>query len=275
MSEAQAIETDDEIVTETIAEETTEIVEESVIEEVEIVVEGEETPASKPVHKNGLQKRFSKMTAKIDTANSETDEANRRADMLEEENKLLRLQAQQTKTIKRPDEDEFDTRKEYLTALDEYDDAKINKAAQTQAAKIIEANQTQNTQAQAAGNLDKQIDQHYDRSATLKVPDYSEVEAVAADILGDDISRQIIANTDDSHLLMYHLGKNPAKAESLKLLLANQPMKGVLEIGRLAGTLKVKPKNSIAPDPETKIKGGSGEIAKPGESPHLQGATFE
>jgi hypothetical protein len=272
MSEAQAIETDDEIIIDpVIVEETALAAEEAEIEEVEIVVEGEEQPASKPVHKNGLQKRFGKMKGKIDAATTEADEANRRAQMLEEENKLLRLQAQQVKPVTRPDEDDFDTRKEYLNALDEYEDAKIDARAEARAKQLFEANQTQTVQSQVEGNLEKQIDQHYDRSASLKVPDYSEVEAVAADILGDDISRQIIANTDESHLLMYHLGKNPAKAENLKSLLLNQPMKGVLEIGRLAGSLKVKPKNSIAPDPETKINGGNA-IADSGGS---NGVKFE
>jgi len=275
MSDTQAIETEDEIITDPVAaEEDVELSQnpDAASEEVEIVVEGEDEPASKPVHKGGLQKRFGKMKAKIDTANSETEEANRRASMLEEENKLLRLQAQQTKPIKHPEEDDFDTHSEYLTALDEFDNVRISKAVQAEAAKIIDANQTLNTQTRINDNLETQIDKHYDRSAELKVSDYSEVEAVAADILGDDISRQIIANTDDSHLLMYHLGKNPAKAERLKSLLASQPMKGVLEIGRLAGSLKVKPKNSNAPDPETKVNGGSSSI---NQHAGPKGATFE
>jgi len=268
MSVAQAKETKDETITDEIVE-AEDKTEETTAEEVEIVVEGEEEPTSIPLH--GLHKRLGRAKKKIDTANTETEEANRRASMLEEENKLLRLQAQQTKPIKRPDEDDFDTHNEYLTALDEFDNVRISKAAQAEAAKIIDANQTLNTQTRINDNLETQIDKHYDRSAELKVSDYSKVEAVAADILGDDISRQIIANTDDSHLLMYHLGKNPAKAERLKSLLATQPMKGVLEIGRLAGSLKVKPKNSTAPSPETKIEGGNATAS----SKWTQGATFE
>lgn len=272
MSETQALEPIDEIITDEITKEVAEVAEEPVVEEVEIVVEGEDEPTSKPAHKGGLQKRFGKMKAKIDSANSEADEANRRASMLEEENKLLRLNAQQTKPITRPNEDDFDTHERYITELDKFDDARISKAAQVEAAKIINANQTQNTQARINDDLEVQIDKHYERSASLKVPDYSAVEAVAADVLGDDISRQIIANTDESHLLMYHLGKNPEKAERLKQLLIDQPMKGVMEIGRLAGSLKIKPKNANAPDPEAKISGGSSATGLPSG---LTGATFE
>jgi hypothetical protein len=272
MSEEQAIETEDEI----IVDETNpppgedEIKADGVAEEVEIVVEGEEQPSSK--HRSGFQKRIGRLNSKISAANTEAEEANRKSEMLAEENKLLRLQAQQGKPATRPDEDDFETRKEYLSALDDYDQARISVIAQEQAAKIVQASQTQNTQALSEGNLNKQIDKHYERSAGLKVPDYSETEAVAADILGDDISKQIVANTEESHLLMYHLGKNPAKAESLKALIETQPLKGVLEIGRLAGTLRVKPKNSIAPDPETKLEPGGSLPIKKDDGP--EGATY-
>jgi hypothetical protein len=257
MSE-QAIETEDEIeIEETNPGEEEAKVETKTeeVEEVEIVVEGEEEPTSKTVPK-GIRKRFKRFNEKISAANTEADEARKRAEMLEEENKLLRAQAlKQEDPLERPDEDKFDTRKEYLAALDEYETAKIAKLAQEQAAKIVEQTQTQTSQAQVESNLNQQIDKHYERSAELKVKDYFEVEGVAADILGDDISKQIIANTEESHLLMYHLGKNPGKAERLKELVASNPMRGVLEIGRLAGSLKVKPKSTPAPDPET-LKGG-------------------
>lgn len=219
-------------------------------EEVEIVVEGED--ATPKPRTSGFQKRLGKMKAKIDNANTEADEERRKREMVEEENKLLRLQA---KTDTRPDEDDFDTRKEYLAALDKYDETRIESIAQKQAAQIVQASQAQTTQTQTEGNLNTQIDAHYVRSADLKVPDYEDTEAVAVDILGDDIAKQIVANTDESHILMYHLGKNPAKAESLKSLISENPLKGVLEIGRLAGSLRVKPKLT-APDPETIVDGG-------------------
>jgi hypothetical protein len=252
MSEEQALENQDEIETEEIIEDA-EVSEE--VEEVEIVVEGEEKPASIPLH--ALHKRLGREKRKTENANTETEEARRRAEMLEEENKLLRLQAQQTQTAKRPEEDDFDTTAEYLAALEKYDEARISNLVAEKTSQILQENQTRTTQSQSEGNLNQLIDKHYERSVTLKVPDYSETESVAADVLGDDIAKQIVANTDESHLLMYHLGKNPAKAERLKALIESNPLKGVMEIGRLAGSLKVKPKNSITPDPETEVEGGS------------------
>jgi len=249
MSEEQAQETENE---EIILDESTEIVE---TEEVEIIVEGEEKPTSVPLH--ALHKRLGRERKKTDAAHTEAEEANRKAAMLEEENKLLRLQqAQLAQSTKRPDEDDFETTAEYNAALEKYDNARIEKIANEQASKIIQDNQTKTAQNASEGNLNQLIDKHYERSAELKVPDYSETESVAADVLGDDIAKQIVANTDDSHLLMYFLGKNPAKAEGLKALIENNPMKGVMEIGRLAGSLKVKPKMQIAPDPETVVNGG-------------------
>jgi hypothetical protein len=251
MSEEQAIETEDEIET---TEEITEAVETTDTEEVEIIIEGEEQPASVPLH--ALHKRLGRERKKTDAAHLETEEAQRKAAMLEEENKLLRLQAQQTQPTKRPIEDDFDTVAEYNAALEDYEDARITSIAEKKASEIIQANQTQTAQSVNEGNLNQLIDKHYERSAELKVPDYSETESAAADVLGDDIAKQIVANTDDSHLLMYFLGKNPAKAEGLKALIESNPMKGVMEIGRLAGSLKVKSKTQPAPDPETTVDGG-------------------
>lgn len=272
MSETQAIETEDEILTEEVETDEVEVETSAEAEEVEIVVEGEDAPASKPVHKNGLQKRFGKMAAKINTANTQAEEAQRRAEMLEEENKLLRLKAQQPNPATRPDEDDFDTRQEYLAALDAYDDARIAAVAAEKAAEIIQANQAQNTQAQSEDSLNQQIDEHYERAASLKIANYSDLEGVAVDLLGNDIAKQIIANSGESHLILAHLGANKAKAESLKQMIETNPMKGVMEIGRLASSLKVKPKNSTAPDPETRLSPGSGVSSGDGGP---RGATYE
>jgi len=257
MSEEQALENQDDIVDETLDENPAEPEDAlKAAEEVEIIVEGEEKPASKP-HTSGFQKRLKRMKGKIDASDTKADEATRRAEMLEEENKLLRLQSQQSKPATRPKEDDFEEDRDYQNALEEYDNARIERIATEKASQIVHATQTQAATLQTEGNLNQQIDEHYTRSAGLKVPDYEETEAVAADILGDDVAKQIVANTDKSHLLMYHLGKNPGKAEKLKSLLDSNPLKGVLEIGRLAGSLSLKPKNATPPNPETNVEGGT------------------
>jgi len=222
MSE-QAIETEDEIITGEAAEGEEVIVPD---EEVEIIVEGEDEPASKTQRPHGLQKRFNKLTGKINAANTQADKETRRADMLEEENKLLRLrQAQADSPASRPDEDDFDTRAEYLTALDGYDNERIAKVAQEQMAQIVQQNQTQTTQVNQNAQLEESLTEHYNRADTLKMSNYEELEDKAIDILGNDLSKVIMSSTEKSHLIMAHLGANPGKAEELVNLVKVNPVR--------------------------------------------------
>lgn len=255
MSE-QAIETKDEIIADPVIAEGEETIIEAVAEEVEIVVEGEEKPASKSQRPNGFKKRIDKLNSKVDTANTATDKATRRAEMLEEENKLLRLQAQAVSPASRPDEDDFDTRKEYLAALDGYDSARIAKATQEQVAKVVQQTQTQTTQVNHDAKLEESLNEHYARADTLKMKGYEELEDKAIDILGNDLSKVIMANTDKSHLIMAHLGANPAKAEELVNLVKVNPVKALVKAVEIGNSLSVKPKTS-PPDPETKLESGA------------------
>jgi len=253
MSETQAIETEDEIITEE-AVESTETMEAA--EEVEIVVEGEEKPASKTQVPYGYRKRFNKLNGKIDVANTAADEAQRQTEMLREENKLLRLQAQAGSPASRPDEDNFDTRAEYLTALDEYDNGRIAKIAQEQASQIVQQNYAQTTQVNQDAKLEESIGEHYERASTLKMKNYEELEDKAIDVLGNDLSKVIMANTEKSHLIMAHLGANPGKAAELVELVKVNPVKALVKAVEIGNSLSVKAKSS-PPSPETKVEPGA------------------
>ena len=243
MSE-QAIETTDEI-------ETTE----TEVEEVEIVVEGEEQPTS-TAPKGDFYKRVKKLSGKIETANQEADEQRRRAEAAEEETKLWRLKAEQT-TLKRPKQDDFESDVEYDKALDEYEDQRTAAAVQKQTAKLISDSQTTTSLASQNRNLETNLKAHYERAGELKVTDYEETEDKAIEVLGNDLAKQIMANSKNSHLLMYHFGKNLSKAGDIANLVASDPLKGVLEIGGLESSLKVQPKHSTAPDPPSIVEGGT------------------
>jgi len=271
MSE-QAIETEDEII------ETTDINQDEVQDdnqddnqgddqEVEIVVEGEEKPASKNVP-IGLRKRFNKLNGKIDAANTEAEEARKRAQMLEEENKLLRLQTQQTK---RPKEDDFDTTEEYTAAVEKYDNARIEKIAEEKASQIIQQSQSQTSTANQNLQLQGKIESHYERANTLKLKNYEELEDKAIDILGADLSKVIMANTAKSHLIMAHLGANVGKAMELAELVKSDPVSAFAQAVEIGSTLSVRSKTT-APDPETRIASGNG-LLKGDEGP--PGATYE
>ena len=219
-------------------------------EEVEVVFEGDQ-PDPKPVPK-GFLKRINKLNAKVDVANTEADEWKRKYEMAEEKAKLL-LAAQQSGP---PRIDDFDTDADYEAAKAKYDSARIEEIAAKKAQEIFEQSQTHTVQQSQNRQIESSVREHYGRAEELNLKDYDEVEDRAIEILGDELTKQIMANSDKSHLVMYHLGKNPGKAQELAISVQQNPVKAVLEIGRLESSLRVKPKTLNAPDPETEVQPG-------------------
>ena len=260
MSEEQALENQDDIIDNAQLENQDDVKSTDNLEstdEVEIVVEGEDQPASKAHVPIGVQKRFSKLTGKVSAANAEADQARRRSEMLEEENKLLRLQSQQGKPATRPKEDDFDTDAEYQSAIDEYDGVRIERIAEEKASQIIQASQTQAATANQDHKLQSKIEAHYGRANALKIKNFEELEDKAIDILGNDFAKTIMAGTEKSHLIMGHLGVNTGRAQELAELLKVDPIAAFAQAVELGSGLSVRPKNATAPDPETKLDPGS------------------
>ena len=257
MSEVQAIETEDEVIDEIIVDDETEHkeVDAAASEEVEIIVEGEEEPASK-AKSNGFKKRIDKLNGKINEANTQTDEAIRRANALEEENRLLRLNAQQGKPATEPLEDDFDTDAEYRTARKAWDDERITTIATQKAKEIVQASQSQTTQVNTNRDLEDSISKHCERAESLKMPNYYELEDKAIDTLGNDFAKMIMAKTKKSHLIMGHLGANIGKAEELSRLLKTDPVGALIQAVEIGESLSTRPKHSTPLDPETKIEPG-------------------
>lgn len=271
----QAIQTDGEV---EISEEVVEDVEavEEVTEEappesdeVEIVLEGDDEPASKPRRRNKLQQRFSRLTGQRDEARGEVAERDATIARLTEENKLLRLNAEQH-LQKAPKPEDFETDEQFNDAKARYDEALISAKAEEIVNKRLEQSETQTTQFRQNRETEAKLREHDDRTESLQVDDYDETEDKAIDVMGEDLSRTIMTTFPKSELLMYYLGKNPVKAESLVALSQVNPVACVAEIGRLEERLKIKPKTGTAPNPETEVKGGvSSETQGP------PGATFE
>ena len=243
-------------------------------EEVEIGIEGEEQPSSKPVRISGFQKRINRLNAKVDAASSEVESERKRREAAEEEAKLWRMKAQQS--VSKPKPEDFDTDAEFEAARERYENDRIAelaaKKAEEQVQQYLEKSQSQTTQASQQQEFDRMSKAHDARAAALKVPDYDEVEDVAIDSLGDDLSRTIVNKIPNSEMLMYYLGKNRARAEEFRTLAVTDPLGCVLELGGLAKQLSVRPKRKPAPDPETQVEGG-GEPANSGQ--FIQGARFE
>ena len=231
-------------------------------DEFEVVYEGEDEPSSKTtVPLTSYLKRVAKLTGKVKAVSSEAEEriaaAERKAEMLNEELKLYQLK-QQGKPQTRPKAEDFDTDELYDAALDEYYEAKFDAKVNEKLTTQVQTQQTQASQVQNEKKLETALTEHYNRAATLKVPDYDETEDRAIEILGNDVAKHIMANSSKSQELMYFLGKevNEAKALYYKNLIAENPVRGLMELGGLADKLKAKPKRSTAPDPETRLNGG-------------------
>jgi hypothetical protein len=259
MSETQALEPE---AIEPI-EDVQEIVQETEeVEEVEIVVSGEDEPPSKPV--NPFSKRINKLNGKIEAKSQEAQEAIDRAEAAEAQLKLYQIKEQSQAPAKRPKLEEYDSDDDYYLALDEYETGKIEEATRKTAEQILNQNQNQTTQSQRQAVYEDSANKHYERAGALKVSDYEATEDKAIEILGGDAVKQIMANTDNSEVVLYHLGKNPGKAEAIANLIKSNPMKGVIEIGGLAAKLQIRPKTKPAPDPEDKVASGAAALHKRG-----------
>lgn len=248
-------------------------------EEFEIVAE--EEPTSKPVPLQSHLKRVHKLNSKVEAERQGKTEAEQRLEAASEENKLLRLklqQMQESPALKAPKPEDFDTDLEYELAKREHKEAqqqldqeRTRQLIREEAERLLASQSQVQTREVTEKQFEGELVRHYERAESLKVKDYDETEDAAIEIFGKDIAKQIMANSDNSHIALYHFGKNRAKAEEFKAKIMSNPVKGMLEIGGYMANLKVRPKSSQAPDPEMRIEGGGS--GKP-VSPFLRGATF-
>lgn len=239
------------------AEETPEVVE---VPDNEIVLEGEE--GSQPDKQSGIRKRINKLNAKVDVANSATSDAEQRLTVVEEQNKLLRMAADQRKEAEAPntppDPDDFNDGvkdPKYVQAFNAYNQPLIDAAVERKTSHLSQQQQSDS----ANSNLVKMQEKHYERADDLGIKDFDEVEGKAIGILGKEITNQLIANSPDSHLILYHLGKNPGKADHFSQLVKTDPLKAILQLGALGAKLSVKPKAKTepTPDPDEELQGGN------------------
>lgn len=243
--------------------------------EIEIVLAGDEGSQPEAQSNLGIRKRVSKLNAKVNAAEGVADEANTALETMRQRNELLQLALDQKNAAPAtpsgpPDPFDFDDGAKdakYVDALHEYNRGffKSEMARHTEAqpkpvdTRAIEARQTA----------------HYEAADKLGMKDYAETEDKTIAILGRDTAVQMIGALDNSPEVMYYLGKNPAKAETIAELLNSNPVKGVLELGRLSAGLTAQPKakRNAAPDPDAELEGSS--VARNSKSTRgPAGATF-
>lgn len=238
-------------------------------QEFEVVREskGSQPKPAKPSHIN-FGKRVNKLNAKAKSAEQEREKANVELGLANERIKLLEMQRDQSNEAKNEpippkieDYPEGVHDPEYAKKYHEYQDVRVEQEVEKQVNKQVnEATKhtaQTNTQAALSQDFKKKLDKHYDRSDEMGIKDYLETEDKAIASLGTDVARVLINNFDDSHVLMYYLGKNPGEAQRIADLMQTNLVAGLAEIGALRSDLKVKPKTKITPNPDKPLPGGS------------------
>ena len=232
-------------------------------QEVEIVLEGDD--GSQPKHKTpfGFKKRIDKLNAKLDTAEEVKTQAQKELEIAQERNRLLQIaldqKGQKPELPKLPNPNDFDGDTDdprYIEAVHQYHQKIVADALEKHTAK----QQPKQQQTSVDPDLRQKQEKHYQRASELRVKDYEETEDAAIGVLGNEIANHIIQNSDRSSELLYHFGKNPERAEEIADMIKTNPIKGVLEIGRLEARLKTKPKakTNPLPDPDEELEGRTG-----------------
>jgi len=91
--------------------------------------------------------------------------------------------------------------------------------------------------------------------AELRVPDYEEAEAVAQSTFSVPQQSIIVAGAENPALLIYAMGRSPAKAKELAAIF--DPVKFTFAVAKLEAQLKVTPRKA-PPAPEKQIRSTGG-----------------
>ncbi len=95
---------------------------------------------------------------------------------------------------------------------------------------------------------------HDKAKAALKVSDYEDAEAAISEVLSVTQRAIIVSGADNSAIVEYALGKNPAKAKELASI--TDPVKFAFAIAKLETQLKVTPRKA-PPPPDKQVRGSA------------------
>lgn len=230
--------------------------------------DGHESPGDKKFTDSDIGKAKAKLRAKLEKRHQEDVEK------LQRENEELRqqLQGSGAKRIEKPKREAFDDADDpedaYLEALADW--RFETKQAEQQARQ--QTQQAKQQQEEFRANVEKQVDQHYERA--VKLADKSGITAetyqeadrrfrqVFEDIFpetGDVIADALIANIGDgSEKVTYKIGIHSATREEFKRLLLEDRtgIKAGIYLGKLAEKLTAPSKRtSTAPTPAPDLQG--------------------
>lgn len=233
-------------------------------DEVEIVREGTQPQFTQQQVNDIVNKRVKRLNGKVTESNDTATETNAALELATQRNKILEMALDQAKAakvseIKLPDPNDFDdgvTDAEYIKQHGDYTNSIIAKQVAEQVARATQTvATTHNKTQQSEALLSKQV-KHYERAEEIGAKDYEATEDKALEILGNDTAKVIIENYDNSHIILYYLGKNPDEAKHIASLVeSKQSVKAIDAVAGLSRDLKLKPKTKIVADPDEEIQG--------------------
>lgn len=122
--------------------------------------------------------------------------------------------------------------------------------------------EAQRTQQKAKDDWQKRLGQYGDAKAALKVRDFDDAEESVKSTLNVTQQGILIQGADNPALVVYALGRNPAKAKELAAI--TDHVKFAFAVAKLETQLKVQSKKT-APPPEKTIT-GTGRISGAGDA---------
>ena len=218
----------------------------------------EETQESAPEEVSDVQKRINKLTAEKYAAKREKEELERRLAEVANSQAVPSNVADQKPTLEQYDYDE-----------DKYHEALID----WKVAKQVQAS-AQISRQQAIQRQQQEVQTKYNAKVAgfaSKTPDF--YDSVGSIPLQNDAAAKAILALDNGPEVAYHLSKNLHLVDSLN---GADPIKAVMEIGRLSERLLPSKKKSTtsAPAPVKPIGSGGG-VKDSWETVAPAGATFE
>lgn len=140
----------------------------------------------------------------------------------------------------------------------DYDEAEFERkyeAWKGQQAAQAEAQRARDAEAQAATDAwNAKLEAHSKAKAALRVPDYEDVEATVSEVLSVTQRGIIVSGAENSAIVTYALGSNPAKLKELANI--KDPVKFAFAVAKLETQMKVTPRKA-PPVPEKRLNGSA------------------
>lgn len=232
-------------------------------EELDTQTEGE-TPEDKPVEKEGEEASEDEVVVSIGEESPASEEVERAPEWVRElrksnreKDRRIRELEEQVKTVA-PANKPVEVGEEPTLEGCDYDEAKFKadwKAWTQRQADHAEQERKKEADARAGHEAWQAKLNHYGKlKGELKVKDFEDVEAVAAETLSVVQQGVIVSGAENPAVVIYALGKNPKKAKELASIA--DPVKFAFAIAKLETQLKVTPRKA-APLPETPVRGSA------------------